>query len=93
MHREVLVASFVALRPRVDGLFPVINSCLEKVEISINVISTLCMGIFFACGIVLLSANCSPKLVAEYLGVLYNFVETFFCPRRFESLILGDFPK
>jgi hypothetical protein len=51
-HREVLVASFLALCPRVDGLFPVIISCLEKAEIIINAISTFCIGIFFAFGIV-----------------------------------------
>jgi hypothetical protein len=45
MHREVLVASFLALCPRVDGLCPVIISCLENAEIIINAISTFCIGI------------------------------------------------
>jgi hypothetical protein len=83
MHREVLVASFLALFPRVDGIFPVIISCFEKAEIIINMMCTFCMGIFFVFGICSESANCSPNLIAEYLAVSDDFVETFFCHSGF----------
>jgi hypothetical protein len=93
MHHEVLVASFLALWPRVDSLFPGIISWLEKTEIIITAISTFYIGIVFALVIVSQSSNCSQNLVAEYLAVSDDFVETFFCQSGFERLILGDFPK
>jgi hypothetical protein len=92
MYYEVLVGSFLALCPRVDGLIPVIISYLEKTEIIINVVRTFCMGIVFDFGIVSQPASGSPNLVAEYLGISYDFVETFFCQSGFERLMLGDLP-
>jgi hypothetical protein len=72
---KVLFASFLALCRRVHSGFPVIRSCLEKMKIIINAMSTFCMGIFFGFGIVSQSASCSPNLVAEYLAVWNDFVE------------------
>jgi hypothetical protein len=67
MHREVGVALFLTFYCRVDGLFLVIISCLEKVKIIINAISMFYLAISFAFGIVSQSTNYSPNLVAEYL--------------------------
>jgi uncharacterized membrane protein YozB (DUF420 family) len=58
MQREVLVVSVLAMCPRVDGLFPVNISYLENAEIIINVISTVCMGIFLPW------ASCPNPLIA-----------------------------
>jgi hypothetical protein len=91
MHCKVLVMAFQALCPRVDGLFAVMIFCLEKTDIIINTISTFCMSILFAFRIIAQSANCSPNLVAEYLAVADNFIDTLFCQNRFKGLILDDF--
>jgi hypothetical protein len=93
MHCEVLLASVLALCPRVEAHFPVIIFCLEKAEMIINVIRTFCIGIFFTFGIVSQCTDCSPNLVAEYLAVSDDLVETFVCQSGFERLILGNLPK
>jgi hypothetical protein len=89
MHRKVRVASFLTMCPRVDGLFPVIISCLKKAEMIINAISMFCMGILYAFGIVSQSANSSPNLVAEYLPVLDDLIEMFFCQSGIRMIDFG----
>jgi hypothetical protein len=84
IHREVLVVSFLALYPRVGGMFPLIISYSQKAEIIINAIGTFWMGMIFPFSIIGQSANCSPNLVAEYLAVSDDFVEKFFCQSRFQ---------
>jgi hypothetical protein len=81
------------LCPRLDGLFPLIIYCLEKADIIINEISPVCQEIFFAFRICSQSANCSPKLIAEYLAVSDDFFQMFICQCAFERLILYDFSK
>jgi hypothetical protein len=54
--------------------FSLIMSCLEQIEIIINMINIFCMAIFLDFGTVLQSTDCSSNLVLEYLAVLHNCI-------------------
>jgi hypothetical protein len=90
---KAILASFLALCPRLDSVFPVIVACLEEGEIIIDAVGSLCM----ACSLPAASFRRPPMAVQISLPNIRQSqaitLKRSSAKGGFEVLVLGDLPN